>query len=70
VTKNTVDTLREGLDMTDEEAIAQCALASFQDSASLLYEADDGPVPEMMFEHIRASIPQDIKGGKSLFDGV
>ncbi len=68
--KNTVNTLREELDATDEEAIARCALASFQDSASLLYEADGGPVPEIMLEHIRASVPQDLKGGESLFDGI
>lgn len=32
------------------------------------YEADDGPVPDIVIAYIRASVDQTIEGGTSLFE--
>lgn len=64
---------------SQEEAVCRGHLGILEDTYAALavvsivtpfYEVDDGPVPEMMLECLRANIPQDMEGGKSLFDGV
>lgn len=56
--------------LPSETAVIQDALASLRDMLIASYESDDGPVPEAMLKHIRATIPQEITGGSSLFDGM
>jgi len=69
-TRATIMQLRSALSLPSETAVIQYALALLRDMLIASYEPDDGPVPEAMLKHIRATIAQEMTGGSSLFDGM
>lgn len=70
VTRETVRQLQSVLCLQSETAVIQYALAFLRVMLNPSYEPDDGPVPESMLKHIRATIVQEMTGGQSLFDGI
>lgn len=66
VSRNTVKALRDLLGFSNETQVIQYALASLRDQMMPRYQADNGPVPEKMLEHIRKAVSQRTEGGKSL----
>ncbi len=66
VSRQAVKALRDLLGFSNETQVIQYALASLRDQMMPRYKADNGPVPDEMLEHIRQSVSQSTKGGKSL----
>ena len=66
VTRETVKAMRVQLGLPTDTQVVLYALARLRDSMLPRYEKDNGPVPAAMIKHIRSTVNQELKGGKSL----
>lgn len=66
VSRKSVKALKDLLGFSNETQVIQYALASLRDQMMPRYEADNGPVPDAMLEHIKGAVSQSTRGGKSL----
>lgn len=66
VSRKTIKELQNLLGFSDETQGVHYALATLRDQMMPRYQADNGPVPDAMLEHISKSVDRCTKGGKSL----
>lgn len=65
VSRKTFKELQDLLGFSDETQVIHYALATLRDQMMPRYQADNGPVPDAMLEHISKSVDRCTKGGKS-----
>ncbi|MDT0618422.1 hypothetical protein RM531_08030 [Salinisphaera sp. P385] len=66
VSRDTVRRMSQELGLRSETQVVQYALAQLRDSLLPRYEPDDGPLSAQQLEELRASVDQEIVGGRSL----